>query len=65
MTEAQLARAVIGWRKFSMGMFALGGLFVLTFLDKIGDTQFNVGLGIILVAFVLGNAAEWISKVRT
>jgi len=56
---------VIGWRKYSMGMFSLAGLFVLTYLDKIGDTQFNVGLGIILVAFVLGNAAEWISKARS
>jgi hypothetical protein len=60
MTD-EVAQAVIGWRKFVMGMFALSGLFALTFLDKIGDVQFNVGLGIILVAFVLGNAAEWIS----
>jgi hypothetical protein len=64
MTE-QVAQAVIGWRKFILGFYALTGLIVLTYLDKIGDTQFNIGLGIILVAFVLGNAAEWAGRKLT
>lgn len=62
MTE--ISQAVIGWRKFILGFYSLTGLFVLTYLDKIGDTQFNIGLGIILVAFVLGNATEWLGKLR-
>ena len=63
MTE--VAQVVIGWRKFILGLYALTGLLALTYLDKIGDVQFNIGLGIILVAFVLGNAAEWLGKVRS
>ena len=60
-----MADIVIGWRKFVLGIIALFGLIGLTYLDKIGDVQFNIGLGIILVAFILGNAAEWLGKVRS
>lgn len=55
----------IGWRKFALALVTLLGVIILTGLGKFADHQANIAFGIVLVAFVLGNAAEWFARFKS
>lgn len=50
-------RTIVGWRKWAMGMIALGMLFALAVLGKL-TTEFVNGLMFVVGAFTAGNTIE-------